>query len=124
MKLRKFEIDAIVSKVLETIKDKIQIPSFKKELKERKAAINKYVLLTAKKDEIDKELNVLKKDFRINYRTDVNNLEKENASYEKELISEYKKSKLPSIECLERDIILANNKDLSELVQELIEKYT
>lgn len=120
MKLRVFEIDAIKNKIVSTIKETLTIPDFSKEVKERTKLFNQYLVL---KEEAEKAIKK-KEEF-----ADKHNFKYFNASsynpknYEKELIEKFVNSKLPNLKDIENDIILSGNKDLSELVNELIKKY-
>lgn len=120
MKLRVFEIDAIKNKIVSTIKETLTIPDFSKEVKERTKLFNQYLVL---KEEAEKAIKK-KEDFADKYNFGyfyASSYKPEN--YEKELIEKFINSKLPNLKDIENDIILSGNKDLNELVNELIKKY-
>lgn len=120
MKLRVFEIDAIKNKIVSTIKETLTIPDFSKEVKERTKLFNQYLVL---KEEA--EIAVKKKEEfadKHNFRY-LHAASYKPENYEKDLIEKFISSKLPNLKDIENDIILSGNKDLGELVNELIKKY-
>jgi hypothetical protein len=125
MALKKYEIDAITSKVIDTIRDRMKIPDFTKELEERRKLYSKYKKLAEEYDKLNKELETLdKSDYNPTYSVKFGKLDDYNYDfYLKMLVNNYQNNHLPKRFEIERDLILENTKDLAALVDKLIEKY-
>lgn len=125
MALKKYEIDAITSRVIDAIKDTIKLPDFSKELEERRKLHNKYKKLAEEYAKLEKELNALSNpEYNPAYAVKYGRIDDYNYDqYLKTLISKYQNNYLPNRFEIERDLILENTKDLAALVDKLIEKY-
>jgi hypothetical protein len=125
MALKKYEIDAITSKVIDAIKDRMQVPDFTKELEERRKLHSKYKKLSDEYAKLNKELESLyNEEYHPAYTVKPGNLTDYNYdNYLKILIGRYHNNHLPNRFEIERDLILENTKDLAALVDKLIEKY-
>lgn len=126
MKLRRFEIDAIVDTIYVKIKNNLKIPTFDKEVKERERLFKEYSKLFIASDEASKTLKdfCFKHGFGTYRSTDNYQKEYDEKTFRTKLVSEYIKNNIPQNKDLENDIILSGNKDLAELVEELTKKYT
>jgi len=122
MKLRVFEIDAIASKVIETIKNSLTIPNFSKEINERTKLFQELQRLVEEEDKAVKLRKEFQEKHSFGYYYNSNNYTPE--KYKQELESKYINSKLPERKDIENAIILSGNKDLNDLVAELIKKYS
>jgi hypothetical protein len=127
MKLKKYEIDAVINKVIETLKSNIVIPNFDKELNDYEEGFKKAIKLSNKISELNDELNTIVKKYSISHY-DINNAKNNLNDCLKNkqniLKNSYINEKLPSKINIQNDIILSSNKNLSELVKELISKYS
>jgi len=121
MKLRVFEIDAIASKVIETIKNSLIIPDFSKEITERAKLFQELQRLNEEEDRAIKLRKEFQEKHSFGYYYNSNNYTPE--KYKQELESKYINSKLPERKDIENAVVLSGNKDLNELVEELIKKY-
>ena len=122
MKLRVFEIDAIASKVIETIKNSLIIPNFSKEINERTKLFQELQRLNEEEDRAIKLRKEFQEKHSFGYYYNNNNYTPE--KYKQELESKYINSKLPERKDIENAVVLSGNKDLNELVEELIKKYS
>ena len=122
MKLRVFEIDAIASKVIETIKNSLTIPNFSKEINERTKLFQELQRLVEEEDKAVKLRKEFQEKHSFGYYYNSNNYTPE--KYKQELESKYINSKLPERKDIENAVVLSGNKDLNELVEELIKKYS
>ena len=122
MKLRVFEIDAIASKVIETIKNSLTIPNFSKEINERTKLFQELQRLNEEEDRAIKLRKEFQEKHSFGYYYNNNNYTPE--KYKQELESKYINSKLPERKDIENAVVLSGNKDLNELVEELIKKYS
>ena len=126
MKLRVFEIDAIASKVIETIKNSVKIPDYSKDIKERTKLYDEFLSLWQKEKELTEQRESFGKKHKFTLPSTWNGLRHDFTpeNYKKQLESEYLNSKLPERKDIENAIILSGNKDLNDLVAELIKKYS
>jgi len=128
MQLRVIEIEAIKTRILNELSSKMEYPDFTNQLNSYKEALLKYQELQNKINEINREIKVITREH-----PSINMYFKSSSddfvdvyfnNYKKKLQTEYKNSKLPTALDIQNDIILSSNKDLSELVKELISKYS
>jgi hypothetical protein len=129
MQLRVIEIEAIKTRILNELSSKIEYPDFNEKLEAYKKALVRIEDLKDKMRSLNKEMdNIYTKFPTINKYvpgiTADNVVEKHLSFYKTKLETEYKNSKLPTALDIQNDIILSSNKDLSELVKELISKYS
>lgn len=141
MKLKRYELDAVVSKTIDKISSKIKVPDFTEELRNKKKLHDQYVKLLNKKDAADYAARIFAERNKLNnyylFRKDkYGNIKpysvyKDEGEYpkfdiienKKKLIEQYLSEKLPTYKTLENDVILADNKDLNKLVEEIVAKY-
>jgi hypothetical protein len=125
VKLRVFEIDAIASKVIESIKNSLTIPDYSKEVKERNFLYNEFLSLLSKENEWKKKREDFGKEHSFTIPSTWNGITHyfTPESYKEQLENKYLNSKLPNRKDIDNEVILSGNKDLSELVDELIKKY-
>lgn len=124
MKLRVFEIDAIASKVIETIKNSLTIPDYSKEVNERAKLYHEFMTLIEKEQLATTERKEFGEKHNFSYYSYTSHFDFTPEKYLDQLQNEYLFSKLPQRKDIENAVILSGNKDLNDLVQELIKKYT
>jgi hypothetical protein len=119
MKLKKYEIDAITEKVINTVKQNLKLPDFKKELSEEKIILDKISNLREKITKLNDEISELRNKAIIKYNTDFNEKVVLNT-----LTADFYRKNVPPDSEIQNAVILSNNKDLNALVEELIKKYS
>lgn len=129
MQLRIIEIEAIKKKILDEITSKIIIPNFSEELSKYKTDLieiekidNEILKLSEDKLKLTSKYKFFNSYVKINDNETY--IESKLRQYKQNLESEYMNKMLPSALNIQNDIILSSNKDLSELVKELISKYS
>lgn len=124
MKLEKYEIDAIVNKITSSLKEEMKIPSFKKELDIFKKVKQEYETLNKQKKELDKKFDniddIIIDTFDIRSYL-INTWDEEGIL--SQLKDKYLSENMPTKHEIINDIVFSQNKDLNDLVKELIKKY-
>lgn len=123
MKLRKYEIDAIVAKVIEGVIKNTKIPDFSKEIQEIKLANDELQKFRDEIENLNNKINSITKKFPVlsNYRYRYSSItSKDIKEY---LVNNFKSKTQPNSFDIQNDIVLSSNKDLSILVDELVSKY-
>lgn len=129
MQLRVIEIEAIKKKVLDEITSRIVIPNFSKELSEYESDLIEIERIEAEILKLNKDKAKLTSRYKYyNTYTRVNDdetfIQSKLRQHKQNLENEYMNKMLPSGIDIQNDIILSSNKDLSELVKEIISKYS
>lgn len=129
MQLRVIEIEAIKTKILNELSSKIEYPDFSAQLNDYKEALiqieNHRNRIHAIEGELQEIYNKFPQSTRYIHRNKFEDfVDTYYKAFEDKLKSEYMISKLPTALDIQNDIILSSNKDLSELVKELISKYS
>jgi hypothetical protein len=126
MKLREFEITAITNKVHEELTKNLKIPSFDKEIKKEKEyydIIDKSIYkINKEKDKIKEIQNNSEKYVLSVLTTHIKDFNKDalNTRFKNKFISD----NIPRLSKIKESVILSNNSNLSELVDELVKKYS
>ncbi len=119
MKLKKYEIDAITEKVINTVKQNLKVPDFKKELSEEKVILDKINNLKEKIQALSDEISKLRSKSIFHYAIKYNEKLVLNT-----LTADFYRKNVPPDSEIQNAVILSNNKDLNALVEELIKKYS
>ena len=125
MKLRVIEIEAINQAVTKALTEKLKIPDYSKELKEYEKGYNEVLTIQAEIERLTKKKNELTNTLSISsWNASAANLPKDVKMYESNLRSKFISAHLPNSMDIQNDILLSANKDLGELVKELVAKYS
>jgi hypothetical protein len=126
MKLKKYEIDAVVSKIIDEISSRIKVPDFSKELKEKEKNHKHYCNLLLEQQELANKISTFIRENNLAtvYRGVNGKYPEFNAEHAKKLMEQaHISSLLPNRSKIENEVIIADNKDLSSLVKEIVAKY-
>lgn len=119
MKLKKYEIDAVVTEINNKIKQNLKVPNFNSRITEEKKIFNEISKIKEQINILNDRLNALRNKSIIKY----NSLFDETIIL-KSLKEEFYRNNLPSNSTIQNAVILSNNKDLKSLVEEIVAKYT